>query len=130
MWGNKVFVLTAVNTGLKDPSIPDPKDQPKTNFFDIKRPNTQYAFTVLCLDRSSGKKLWRETANQKIRTKEPHNDNDFASASPVTDGQFLYCWFGSAGFTATHWMEKKSGNAIWVKSKSNRVSGRVLARFA
>ncbi|MAG94122.1 MAG: hypothetical protein CMJ48_10270, partial [Planctomycetaceae bacterium] len=26
-----------------------------------------------------------------------HRDNDFASASPMTDGERLYCWFGSAG---------------------------------
>ena len=35
IWNDKVFVLTAINTGVKDPSIPDPEDQPKTNFFDI-----------------------------------------------------------------------------------------------
>ena len=38
IWNDKVFVLTAINTGVKDPSIPDPEDQPKTNFFDIKQP--------------------------------------------------------------------------------------------
>lgn len=97
VWNDKVFLLTAINTGVKDTSIPDPKDQPKTNFFDIKRPNTQHAFVVLCLDRESGKELWRRTAITKIPHDGAHNDNDFASASPTTDGKQLYCWFGSAG---------------------------------
>ena len=97
IWGDKVFVLTAINTGIKDPSIPDPEDQPKTNFFDIKRPNAQHAYVVLCLDRNSGKEVWRQVATTKIPHEGAHNDNDFASASPTTDGERLYCWFGSAG---------------------------------
>ena len=97
IWGQKVFVLTAINTGVKDPSIPDPKDQPKTNFFDIKRPNAQHAFVVVCLDRSTGKELWRQTATTILPHEGAHNDNDFASASPTTDGERLFCWFGSAG---------------------------------
>jgi outer membrane protein assembly factor BamB len=97
IWGDKVFVLTAIKTDEKDPSIPDPKDQPKTNFFDIKRPNNKHAFVVLCLDRNTGKEIWRDTAITKIPHEGAHNDNDFASASPTTDGERLYCWFGSAG---------------------------------
>ena len=95
--GSKVFLLTAIKTGKKDSSIPDPKDQPKTNFFDIKRPNESRAFVVICLNRDSGKELWRSTAITKIPHEGAHNDNNFASASPITDGERLYCWFGSAG---------------------------------
>ena len=97
IWGDKVFVLTAIKTGRKDTSIPDPKDQPKTNFFDIKRPNEIRAFVVICLDRNTGTEVWRDTATTKIPHEGAHNDNDFASASPTTDGKRLYCWFGSAG---------------------------------
>ena len=94
---DKVFVLTAIDTGQADPAIPKPEDQPKTNFFDIKRPNTSHRFVVICLDRESGDERWRAAATQKIPHEGAHNDNDFASASPTTDGTRLYCWFGSAG---------------------------------
>lgn len=97
IWGNRVFLLTAIKTDEVDPSIPKPEDQPKTNFFDIKRPNTKYEFVVLCLDRQSGTEIWRQVATKKIPHEGTHNDNDFASASPTIDGQRLYCWFGSAG---------------------------------
>lgn len=97
IWNDKVFLLTAIKTDEKDPSIPDPQDQPKTNFFDIKRPNAKHEFVVLCLDRNTGKELWRDVATSKIPHEGAHNDNDFASASPTTDGKRLYCWFGSAG---------------------------------
>ena len=109
IWGDKVFLLTAIDTGKADPSIPKPEDQPKTNFVDIKRPNTSYQFVVLCLDRSSGDEIWRRIANEKIPHEGAHNDNDFASASPTTDGQRLYCWFGSAGL----YCYDLSGEKLW-----------------
>ncbi|MDB4625054.1 PQQ-like beta-propeller repeat protein [Rubripirellula sp.] len=111
IWNDKVFVLTAINTGVKDSSIPDPEDQPKTNFFDIKQPNAQHAFVVLCLDRNTGKEIWRQVATTKIPHQGAHNDNDFAPASPTTDGKHLYCWFGSAGL----FCYDLQGNKIWEK---------------
>ena len=109
VWKDRVFILTAIDTGDKDPSIPDPADQPKTNFFDIKRPNTRFAFTVICLDRNTGTEVWRQTATTKIPHQGTHNDNDFASASPTTDGERLYCWFGSAGL----FCYDLNGNPLW-----------------
>ncbi|QDT10604.1 PQQ-binding-like beta-propeller repeat protein [Planctomycetes bacterium K23_9] len=109
VWGNNVFVLTAIKTGDKDSSIPDANDQPKTNFFDIKRPNETRAFVVICLDRTTGKEIWRDTATTKIPHEGAHKDNDFASASPTTDGQRLYCWFGSAGL----FCYSLDGQKIW-----------------
>lgn len=96
IWGNKVFLLTAIDTGIVDPSLPKPEDQPD-RVFGIKYPNTVHRFVVLCLDRDSGKQLWRRTATEGIPHEGHHGDNDFASASPTTDGERLYCWFGSAG---------------------------------
>ena len=112
VWENKVFVLTAIRTDEKDPSIPDPKDQPKTNFFDIKRPNAVHEFAVICLDRNSGKELWRDVATKKIPHEGAHNDNDFASASPTTDGKRLFCWFGSAGLFCYN----LNGTKLWERS--------------
>ncbi|MDA7527409.1 PQQ-binding-like beta-propeller repeat protein [bacterium] len=106
---NKVFVLTAIDTGVKDTSIPDPKDQPKTNFFDIKRPNSQHDFVVICLDRKTGVELWRQVSTTKIPHEGAHQDNDFAPASPTTDGKRLYCWFGSAGI----FCYDLNGQKIW-----------------
>lgn len=96
IWGNKVFLLTAINTGKVDPSLPKPEDQPK-RVFGITHPNTAYQFVVLCLDRDSGKELWRRIATERIPHEGHHGDNNFAPASPTTDGERLYCWFGSAG---------------------------------
>ncbi len=37
IWDNQVFLLTAINTGKVDPSLPNPEDQPK-RVFDITYP--------------------------------------------------------------------------------------------
>ena len=111
IWGNKVFLLAAVNTGIVDPKLPKPEDQPK-RVFGITFPNTQYKFSVLCLDRKTGKKIWQRTASQHIPHEGHHRDADFASASPMTDGERLYCWFGSAGL----FCYDLDGNKLWQRN--------------
>ena len=51
---------------------------------------------VICYSRADGKELWRGGA--KGVAKEPsHPTNPHCSASPVTDGERVVAWFGSAG---------------------------------
>ena len=111
IWGNKLFILTAINTGEVDPGLPRPEDQPK-RMFGITHPNSLYEFIVLCLDRHTGKVLWRQTATKLIPHEGAHRDNNFASASPTTDGERLYCWFGSAGL----FCYDLDGNKLWERN--------------
>lgn len=96
IWGDKLFFLTSINTGKIDPLLPKPEDQPK-RVFGITFPNTTYQLVVLCLDRNTGRELWRRTVKELIPHEGHHKDASFASSSPVTDGERLYCWFGSSG---------------------------------
>ena len=96
VWGDRVFLLTCVNTGKVDASLPKPADQPMRPF-GIKFPNTVHDFLVICLDRRTGDEIWRRSAVKKIPHEGHHGDNNFASASPTTDGKRLYVWFGMAG---------------------------------
>ena len=52
--------------------------------------------TLMCFDRSNGKLLWQSgvTYSEKDST---HETNPFCSSSPVTDGERVIAWFGSAG---------------------------------
>ena len=121
IWGNKVFILTAINTGKADPSLPKPKDQPK-RIFGITHPNTEYEFVVLCLNRTSGKTLWRQVATRLIPHEGTHGDNNFASGSPTTDGERLYCWFGSAGLFCFD----LNGKKLWERPISKAYMGASL----
>jgi outer membrane protein assembly factor BamB len=108
IWGDKVFVLTAIETDRKDPSLPEPEDQPM-RAFGIKFPNKIHQFVVMCLDRATGKTLWQRTATEQVPHEGVHPDNDYASATPVTDGEHLFVPFGSRGV----FCYDLEGNQIW-----------------
>jgi len=108
VWEEKVFLLTVVDTGRIDPSLPPPDKQPDRPF-GITYPNTFHQYVVLCLNRNTGDELWRRVATEQIPEEGHHGDNSFASASPTTDGQKLYAWFGSAGL----FCYDLEGNFVW-----------------
>ena len=108
VWGNKVFVTTAVNTEKVDPSLPKPEDQPE-RVFGIKHPNTSYQMMVLCIDKKTGQELWRDVAKTLVPNEGHHRDASFASASPFCDDKRIYFWFGSGGlFAYSH-----DGKKLW-----------------
>ncbi len=96
VWGDRVFVLTAADTGREA----DPRDLPKADARFNKRtqaPTTYHQFIVLCLDRKTGKERWRRVAAEQVPHEGHHPTHSYAAASPVTDGRFVYAFFGSRG---------------------------------
>lgn len=108
IWGDRVFVLTAIDTGRVQPGLTPPSEQPKRKF-GITYPNTFYQYVVLCLDRRTGDELWRRVAAERVPEEGHHGDNSFATASPTTDGERLYVCFGSAGL----YCYDLDGNLLW-----------------
>jgi outer membrane protein assembly factor BamB len=96
IWGNRIFLTAAIDTGKVVEDAAKPEDQPK-RIFGITFPNTIFRFVVLCLDRESGQVLWERTATEELPNEGHHGDNSHASASPTTDGRSLYVSFGSRG---------------------------------
>lgn len=96
VWGDRVFVLTAVKTErvAKPEELPKPdprltvKTEPPTHF---------YKFLVLCFDRNTGKLLWEKLAAERVPHEGHHDSHSYAAGSPTTDGKFLYASFGSFG---------------------------------
>ena len=81
----QLFLLTAINTGEIDPSLPGPDQQAGFRH----HPNTAYEFVVLCIDKNTGM-LWSRMA---IRMG-THGDNDFLGLSDYRRGTFiLLVWF-------------------------------------
>jgi outer membrane protein assembly factor BamB len=100
IWGEKIFLTTAIPTGKPAPAPPvkDAAQQQTPGGLGRGRgpggdtnPQAEHKFEVLCLDRKTGKLLWQRTA----KVVEPHEGyhrtyDSFASNSPVTDGKHLY----------------------------------------
>ncbi len=132
VWGERVFVTAAINMQ----SDADEKQPPRMNrqemakfdedgdgqFSDTERAKLDefvrserqkslgiHRFAVICLDRTSGKILWEETATEKKPQDGHHQDHGYASASPVTDGKHVYVSFGSNGIFCFDFDGKK----IW-----------------
>jgi outer membrane protein assembly factor BamB len=96
VWGDRVFVLTAVKTDriakADELPKPDPRFEVKTN-----PPKNFYKFIVLCFDRNTGKPLWEKVAAEKVPHEGTHETHSYAAGSPTTDGKLLYVSFGSFG---------------------------------
>ncbi|HEY7154412.1 MAG TPA: PQQ-binding-like beta-propeller repeat protein [Gemmataceae bacterium] len=96
VWGDLVFVLTALDTGRQADAADIPKPDSR---FDKKTtpPTTYHQFVVLAIDRNSGKIRWKQVAAEAVPHEGHHPTHSYAAYSPITDGKFLYVSFGSRG---------------------------------
>jgi outer membrane protein assembly factor BamB len=111
VWGNQVFILTAVKTDRVGDALPE-VEEPETrggNPFKIKPPTNYHQFIVMSFDRQTGKVLWQDTATEQLPHEAYHHDHGYASASPTTDGKHLYASFGSRGI----YCYDMQGNKVW-----------------
>lgn len=99
VWGDKIFFLTAIETGRPGTPPPAPKAVADANApaSGVKRPKNIYKFDVVCLDRSTGQILWERTAREEVPHEGCSPEHGFASYSPVTDGMHVWASFGSRG---------------------------------
>ncbi|QEL15692.1 serine/threonine protein kinase [Limnoglobus roseus] len=118
VWGDQVFVLTAVpGREAKPEELPkvDRRFETKTEV-----PHNFYSFEVLSFDRTTGKPLWKKTAAEAVPHEGHHPTHSYAAGSPATDGKRLYVSFGSFGVFAFD----LKGEQIW-----KRDLGRIHSRL-
>jgi outer membrane protein assembly factor BamB len=96
VWGDNIFLLTAIDTGrAADPAaLPKPNSRLEKK---TKAPMTFHQFVVLCLDRRTGQVRWQRTATEQVPHEGHHPTHSYAAGSPATDGRYLYASFGSFG---------------------------------
>jgi outer membrane protein assembly factor BamB len=86
VWGDRIF-LTAAEGGTRTQLAPGRVIDEGGKLYTI------------CVDRLTGKILWkREAPRQRIEKYQPTNSP--ASPSPVTDGKYVYVFFGDFGVIA------------------------------
>jgi len=120
VWGDRVFVLTAVKTDrkAKPNELPkaDPRAQTKTT-----PPDHFYKFLVLCFDRASGKKLWEKLAAEAVPHEGVHETHSYAAGSPTTDGTHLFASFGSYGTFCYDF----DGKQVWARTDLGLIHSRL-----
>jgi outer membrane protein assembly factor BamB len=105
VWGDRVFLTTVVNLGTAE----EPK---KGLYFGGDRPTPSDAihqWKVFCLDLDSGRVLWERQVHEGKPATSIHLKNSYASETPVTDGQRVYCCFGNIGVFCFDF----DGNEVW-----------------
>lgn len=122
IWGDQIFIQTAIAASKPEPkSLPAPDAQGQGEAGRRQRrggggmrsqiPSEPHQFTLVSVDRNSGKIGWQKTLRTEVPHEGHHPDHGFASASPVTDGEHLFAYFGSRGLYCTD----LKGNVIWQK---------------
>jgi outer membrane protein assembly factor BamB len=74
-------------------------------------PDVTYQWEVLCLDRVTGKTLWKQTALEAKPRIPTHGSNTYATETPVTDGERVYAYFGMHGL----FCYDMAGKLLWQK---------------
>ena len=122
VWGDKIFVLTAVETDRQKEGAeakPENAAEQETPQRGGRRrgggrmsraaPKNYYQFNVVCIDRKDGKELWTTTVNEAVPHEGGHPTNSYASGSPVTDGEHIWVSFNSFGLYCLD----MDGNVKW-----------------
>jgi outer membrane protein assembly factor BamB len=76
-----------------------------------KPPDQVYRWEVYCLDRESGKVLWKQLALEAKPRIAIQQSNTYATETPVTDGERVYAYFGMHGL----FCYDMAGKFIWKK---------------
>jgi outer membrane protein assembly factor BamB len=111
VWGNRIFLTTAIEGELV-PGAKAVKHMDGDKEFihpDSVGANHKQTFKVLCLERSTGKILWTQTAFEGTPYDDRHRKSSFASSTPTTDGTYVYAFFGTEGLYAYD----MAGKLVW-----------------
>jgi outer membrane protein assembly factor BamB len=109
VWEDKVFITTATTEKQAKPrAFSDSYGGANVG----KPADSVYRWEVYCLDRPTGKVLWKQTTAEGKPAIPCHPSNSYASETPVTDGQRVYAYFGMTGL----FCYDLTGRLLWSKN--------------
>ena len=93
VWGDRIFLTSSIPVG--EAFTPRPDNAPGSH--NNNPVSSKWRFVALAVDRSNGKILWQSSLHEAIPKEGGHETGTLASASPVTDGERVYAFFGKGG---------------------------------
>jgi outer membrane protein assembly factor BamB len=107
IWGNNLFITTAVSTADKvgfKPGI----------YGDISpvQDSSVHEWKVYCIDKNTGKVIWEKTSCRGIPKMKRHPKSTHANTSVATNGKYVVAFFGSEGL----YCYDMKGNLQWQKN--------------
>jgi outer membrane protein assembly factor BamB len=105
VWGTRVFLTTVINAGETD----EPTKGLYLGGERLMPPASLHRWKVYCFDLDTGKVLWERQVHKGQPATANHIKNSYASETPVTDGERVYCYFGNLGIVALDF----DGREVW-----------------
>jgi len=115
--GTRVFVTSQAGDGRRasgrHPTLTQGADPSTAGEATLSRraSRNEVAFLLEAFDRASGKRLWTHEMLAEGDLPPVHDKHNLASASPVTDGERVYAWYGTGQLAAVD----TSGKRVWSK---------------
>jgi outer membrane protein assembly factor BamB len=109
VWGDKVFLLTAVPAGLSMAESHAPRGG--------RADRGVHQYRLLAIERKTGKVAWERTAREEAPHEPSHPENgSWASSSAITDGEHVIAYFESRGIYAYD----MNGTLVWEKDLGDK----------
>jgi len=117
IWGDHVFVTTAINTLETESLLPVASYVSRSNggtmtFMDVSKPSAPHRWVLYDVDLKTGRIRWERVAHTGVPAKSRHLKNSYAAETPVTDGERVYVYFGDVGLFAYD----MDGKPLWSRS--------------
>ena len=107
VWGDRVFITSAVSK--------DPEPYLRVGLYGESPDHPEdfvHKYGVFCLDRDTGKILWKRIAHSGKPKVKRHIKSTHANCTPTTDGKRVVAFFGSEGLHCYDY----EGKRLWKKS--------------
>jgi outer membrane protein assembly factor BamB len=105
VWGDRIFLTTAIPFGEEvRPRLPA-----RPGAHDNLSLTHKHEFVVLAVSRQTGAILWQQALHKELPHEAGHVTGSLASASPVTDGEHVFAFFGTHGLYCLN----TGGKLIW-----------------
>lgn len=108
VWGNKVFLTTAVREGAES-ELSSLFGSPGYGKGDSVEDEGSHAFRVYCIDRDSGAVLWQQDAKTGVPQVKRHPKSTHANPTPACDAERVVAFFASEGL----YCYDHAGNLQW-----------------
>ncbi len=105
--GDRVFLLAAVPSGEAQAPVLDSAP----GVHDSVPVTQRHRFVAMAMARKDGRMLWQKMVREEWPHEGGHTTGSLVSASPVTDGERLYAFFGSRGLYCLD----LDGSVLWEK---------------
>ena len=112
IWNNTIYITTAIESQNKPAGD---TTKPKRTSGNRPAPENPVKCIVMAVDRTSGKILWERLAREEVPHEAQHPSTTWATGSPITDGQYVFAYFGSRGL----YCYDVNGKLQWEKDFGN-----------